>query len=207
LKDVEEYESSEQYELAESAVNIQYDLDEILTKLESLSETDVTDERYQLEEKKRKLSQQLDSLGKNQKMVAIKEEYYDMKAYGDDWMKDESDALKLKYNQIFAKEKNYLASESVYVIKNKIDEIREFTWIHVRSKRPEILISSYLYYAQRPIEEYVDIAKHKTHLEMGEKALERQNYAELNTITNLMWHNWKFKDQDKNKDLKGTGIG
>lgn len=207
LRDIEEYELSEQYEMAETAVNIQYDLEEILAKLEALSETDVTDERYQLEEKKRKYSQQLDDLGKNQKIVAIKEAYFEMKAYSDECMKDQSDTLKLKYNQIFAKEKSYLASESVYIIKSKIDEINEFTWIHVRSKNPEIIISYYLYYSQRPIEEFIDIATHKTHLEMGEKAMERQNYTELHSVTNMIWHNWKLKDKDKNKDLKGTGIG
>ncbi|MFN8281721.1 MAG: Hsp70 family protein [Chitinophagales bacterium] len=207
LRDIEEYEASEQYELAEAAVHIQYDFDEILNKLQSLSESDVTDERYQLEEKKRKLSQQLDSLGKNQKIIAAKEEYFEVKAYCDQWMQDESDALKLKYNQILAKEKSFLASGSVYIIKNKMQEILEFTWIHVRSKKPEVLVGYYMYYSQKPIEEFIDQRKQKGYLEMGEKALERQNYTELHSITNLIWNNWIHKDKDKNKDLRGTGIG
>lgn len=208
LREMADYEYSEQFELAASCTMIQSDLEEILEKLENLSENDVTDERYQLEEKKRKLSQSLDNLGKNQKLIAIKEDYFETKEYANFWLaKSPDESLKLKYNQIIAKEKSYLSAESVYAIKNKIDEINHFLWIHFRSKDAETIIGTYHYYATKSVEEYIDPQQHKTFQQMGDKALERQNYQELLSITNLMYANWKYKRLDKNEDLKGTGIG
>lgn len=208
LKDGAQYEQTEQYELAQMDIDVQYDLEEILEKLEKLSETDVTDERYQLEEKKRKLSQALDSVGRNQKIISIKEEYFNWKVAADSWLNNCTDeALLIKYKQIVAKEKNYLESESVYVIKNKIDEIYQFLWHNFLSKDSGAVIAKYYRYSQKPIIEFIDQHKHGSYLIMGEKALERQNYQELISITNLIWANWTLKDKDKNKDLKGTGIG
>lgn len=208
LKDLAQYEKSEQYELAQAIINVQVDLEEILEKVEKLSETDVTDERYQLEEKKRKLSQTLDSIGKGQKLIGIKEDYFYCKENAFYWLNKTADeSLKMKFQQIIAKEKSYLESENVYVIKNKITEINDFIWYNCRSKNPEIVISNYYYYAEKSTQDFVDEKKHAHYLTMGEKALERKNYEELLTISNLMWNNWRFKDKGKNIDLKGTGIG
>jgi len=208
LKDIAQYEASEQYELAQSAVDIQFDLEEILERLQNLSFTDVTDERYQLEDKKRKLSQLLDSIGRDQKILAIKETYFGAKDNASSWLKDCADvSLTQKYQLIIAKEKYYLESENAYVIKNKIEEIDDFIWINFRSKNSVVMINTYHFYAEKPASEYIDEKKQQSHIVMGEKALERQNYHELYAVSSLMWNNWKFKDKGKNIDLKGTGIG
>jgi molecular chaperone DnaK len=168
LKDNQEYENTEQFELAASCIDIQYDLEEILDKLERLSENDVTDERYQLEEKKRKLSQSLDNLGKNQKLIAIKERYFHAKENAESWFSETTDkAIRLKFNQIIAKEKSFLAADSVFVIKSKITEINDFIWEHFSSKDNSTLIFTYHFYAAKPIFEFIDEEKHKRHLEMG----------------------------------------
>lgn len=208
LKDNEEYEDTEQFELAASVIHIQYELEDILEKLEKLSETDVTDERYQLEEKKRKLSQSLDSIGKNKKLIAIKEKYFYAKENAESWLSESTDnALKLRYNQIIAKEKSFLAADSVFVIKNKIEEINDFIWVNFSSKDSSTIIFTYHFYAAKPFFEFLDEEKHKRYLEMGEKALERKSYSELLSITNLIYANLKNRPDKKSSDLKGTGIG
>lgn len=199
------FNASEQYELAATIQDIQQDLDYISHRLEILSADDITDEKYQLEEKKRKLSQQLDSTGKDQQILDITSLYFQQKENCLHYIREENDSSRQqRFEKIIADESSVLSSRSYYTIKAKIDELNELSW-EIRRHKPETWISAYYYYANIETNSFTDPQTAARFKEIGEKALERKNYDELkvavNQLYNLMPDTRKANDQ-----LKGTGI-
>jgi molecular chaperone DnaK len=200
------FKSSQQYELAATVQDIQSDLDYISGRLDMISSDDVTDEKYQLEEKKRKLAQQLDSTGKDQQIVEITEQYFRQKEYCLRNIREENDTARLeRFEQITKEESTWLSSQSYYTIKAKIDEVINLGWEIVRNK-PATWINNYYFYAGIPPNDYTNPQMAARFMEIGEKALERQNYEELKAAVYQL-HNLMPDDKKANDQLKGTGIG
>lgn len=203
---IKSFKNSQQYELAATVQQIQEDLDYISGRLEMISTDDVTDEKYQLEEKKRKLAQQLDSTGKDQQILQITEQYFTRKEYCLRTIREEEDSSRVaRFEKIIADESSYLSSQSYYTIKAKIDELDDLGW-EIRRNKPETWINAYYYYASVTNDDYTDPQKAARFKDAGEKALERKNYDELKVVVNQLYH--LMPDTKKAEDqLKGTGIG
>jgi molecular chaperone DnaK len=205
-KDLKEFENGEQYELAAKLQQIEADLQWLLHRIADLSADDVTDEKYQLEEKKRKLAQQLDAAGKDQKLISVVEDYYAEKSHCEYLLKEANDALRLqKLASITARESDYVNAQSYYAVKAKTDEIRKLAW-EIQRNQNHVWIQLYYYYSTQPIEDYKDEQQAKKYMEIGEKALERQNYDELKVATNKLYSLLPDEQRDQEK-IKGTGIG
>jgi molecular chaperone DnaK len=205
-KDMDDYELNEQYEQASRAQYIHGELDDIFDRIQTIGNDDVTDEKYQLEEKKRKLAQQLDALGKDQRIVGIIEEYFEEKSDCEYVLEEAKDAVrKQKFEKIVAKEREYLASQSSYTIKAKIEELRQLSW-EIRRNQNEVWINLFYYYSTQPIQDYKDQKKAKQFIEIGEKALDRKNYDELKVATNNLYNLLPDSKRDEAR-IKGTGIG
>lgn len=203
---IKSFRRSQQYELAATVQDIMVDLDHISNRLELLSTDDVTDEKYQLEEKKRKLAQHLDSTGKDQLIVEITELYFKRKEYCLYNIREEEDSARMiRFEKIIADESACLSSQSYYAIKAKIDELNDLCW-EIRRNKPETWINAYYYYANVSTDDYTDPQTAARFKEIGEKALERKNYEELKVAVNQLYN--LMPDTKKETDqLKGTGIG
>ncbi|MBO9727385.1 MAG: Hsp70 family protein [Chitinophaga sp.] len=200
------FKSSQQYELAATVQEIQSDLDSISDRLEVLSIDDVTDEKYQLEERKRKLAQQLDNTGKDQQIVEVTEQYFKQKDHCLWHIQEEKDEGRLaRFEQITKEESTFLSSQSYYTIKAKTDELINLGWEIVRNK-PSTWINNYHFYANIPPNDYTNPQMAARFMEIGEKALARQNYEELKAAVYQL-HNLMPDDKKNNQPLKGTGIG
>jgi molecular chaperone DnaK len=75
LKALKQYENSQEYELAAALQSLESEINQVIMELREHREDDVTDKKYQLEEKKRKLAQRLDAVGKEQQLVNLVEQY------------------------------------------------------------------------------------------------------------------------------------
>lgn len=200
------FKNSQQYELAAIVQDIQSDLDTISDRLEMLTIDDVTDEKYQLEERKRKLAQQLDNTGKDQQIVEVTEQYFKQKEYCLWHIQEEKDEGRLaRFEQITKEESTFLSSLSYYTIKAKTDELINLGWEIVRNK-PSTWINNYHFYANIPPNDYTNPQMAARFMEIGEKALARQNYEELKAAVYQL-HNLMPDDKKNNQPLKGTGIG
>ncbi|MBS0031191.1 Hsp70 family protein [Chitinophaga sp. 22321] len=199
------FKSRQQYELAAAVQQIQEDLNQVSSRIDTISDDDVTDEKYQLEEKKRKLAQQLDSTGKDQQILEITEQYFKRKEYCLQTIREQEDDSRIaRFEKITADESSYLSSQSYYTIKAKIDELDDLGW-EIRRNKPETWINAYYYYASVTTDDYTDPQKAARFKDAGEKALERKNYDELKVVVNQLYH--LLPDTKEGDQLKGTGIG
>jgi molecular chaperone DnaK len=204
-KAMDKAEREEHYELAAQLQSIHETLQQSYTRATMLSADDVTDEKYGLEERKRALARQMDVLNKDAGLAEVVDEYRDERDYCLHTLEANGDLPRLeRYRKIIADEQTYLASQSIYLLKNKIAELRRLGW-EVRRNDPVTLISSYHYYNALPDESYKDAGKARDLLEAADKAIERQNYAELLALLGQIWS--LALDNEERESFNGTGLG
>jgi molecular chaperone DnaK len=197
-------EAHENYELAAQAQMILEDAERCYDRVQQLQQDDVTDEKYQLEERKRSLARQLDSMTRETGIQELIDEYLGERNYAEELFRENNDQARLdKLSRITENEEQFLAGQGMYIIRGKINEIRRLSW-EVRKNDPESLISAYYYYAHEPQEKFTDPRAAQEYLELCDKAIERQNYKELLVLLQRL-HNL-YKDDTIRENFHGTGL-
>jgi len=138
--EIAEAEAQSNFETAQQLVDMEFDLLELADKAKDMSEDDVTDNKYQIEDQKRKLAQKVDELTREKQVIRVKNEYIESKrlmefiflAYP---TKEEDEQA---YQQIISKEKDVLATNSSIKIRELISKIRKHNW-KVRWKHPRFI--------------------------------------------------------------------
>jgi molecular chaperone DnaK len=203
-------EATEDYETAgkldtylQEAMVIRQGLDNLSTSLNS-------DEKYHLEERKRKLAQKYDQLGRLRKLTAARTEYFEVKSrlvYEFSQNDETRVKYETQYKQAVDSEPGFVASESVFLVEAKTKQLRIILNDVLLNSR-DFLISLYYDLAGRSKDEFTDKPRAIGYLEQGEKALERQNYNELKVINlNLLQLLPDKSEYVRLKNFKGTGIG
>jgi molecular chaperone DnaK len=205
-KDLNTLQWQEKYEEAASMKNIIDELEELHQKLRTLSEDDVTDTRYQLEDRKRKLSKMFDTLSGDTHIVGIKTEYFIAKSNCEYWITSKGTELQKKeLEQTISNEKEILATNNKRAITALKEKLQRLSW-KISQKDPTYIIGLFHYYADLQTLNYPDKAKAKKFIELGEKALERKNYDELLAVIYQLYELLP-PDQKDDFKIKGTGIG
>lgn len=206
LKLLKQYENSQEYELAASLQYLESEINKAIMVLQAQGEDDVTDKKYQLEENKRKLAQQLDAVGKEQQLVHLVEQYYEYRNYCEALIKESAEpAWQLKLDEIMTAEKVSLASQSAYTIKTKVAALKKLAW-DMKKDQDYTWINIFHHYTTLPLTQFTDEKKAARYIGVGERALERHNYKELKVAV-LALHHLLPDEQKDEKRMKGTGIG
>ncbi len=140
-------ETREEYETSHQLNKLLSDLDTVYSEVKMLPDDDVTDRRYQLDDRKKFIAGQLDAFTKDKRKMVAKMEYFNernnahsiLDQYGTE---DE----RTKFKNLLVNEKQTLAADSVPVIESLTTKIRAIV-NPVYFRTPEYLISIYHYYA------------------------------------------------------------
>jgi molecular chaperone DnaK len=205
-QDINMLQMQEKYEEAAKVKKIIDELDELHGNLRNLSFDDVTDARYQLEDKLRKLSRMFDLVSIDAHIVQVKSEYFDCKSTCESWVNSRgTEENKVEYAKILTREKEILATNNKRAIAVLTDKLKNLRW-KISQKDPVTIITLFHYYADMKENKYPDEAKAKQLIELGEKALERRNYDELLSVIYRLYSLLPPDHKDDFK-IKGTGIG
>ncbi len=198
----------EREELFTEAAKVQkciLELEDMTKTLQLVSEKDVTDIRYQLEERKRKLAQILDEVLKNRHAERVKSEYFDAKRFLEWTLAEEgaTDTHRERYERLIQNEREFLAANNIALIKAKTEDLRRLAW-QMNQNNPTYLSGLFHHFAQ--LDSYTDRRKAQSFIEIGEKALGRQNYQELKSV--LYSLDALLPDHKRDEErVKGTGLG
>jgi molecular chaperone DnaK len=116
----------EDYETAETLTQLKKKVDELSNNSNQLTNDDVTDKKFQFENNKRKIAQEIDNATKDKRIVVLKIKYNEHK----EWCKkilDENgnDHDHKFFNEIVGREKSFLNSITPVKIKEAINELVE----------------------------------------------------------------------------------
>lgn len=197
LVEAEDYESSGKMQDAIEKLEV------IKRRLKQIKEDDVTDEKYQLDEQKRRLAQVVDASGKDNRVRELKEDYFAWKSSTEYYLEQiKNEVLNRKFQQIIAAETDFL-NGSEASIKRKTEELRSLTW-EIRKKDLEYVTGIFLYYAFKEDAAYKDPKRVKQLKERGDAAIERKSVDEL---LNLVYQMYELLiDKQLDEPLKGTGL-
>lgn len=203
--EIVEANAREEYEVSAALTQVKDELDLLRTKVKSLALDDVTDEKFQLEEKKRKLAARVEGLTRDKKVVALQMEYFEAKRNCEFSVENHGSELDRKhFLEIIANEKQFLASTNTILLKSILEKINNLSF-RLNWKRPEYVIQVFHYFAYLNLDDYTDKSMAQKDIETGEKALQRANYDELRAVIARL-HNL-LPPKKQQISLKGTGIG
>lgn len=207
--DLEKAIRNEEYELAGEIQEKIEKAKELYQKSKQLREDGFTDEKYQLDELKRKLARQHYTTGStNNRVIRIKEKYYELKNTLQAWL-DNIDEITQKYkdeiNKLVEEDHTILRSNNYFMVEGQYKKaVRLMN--NVILYTPTLLINFYHIYESLPPEEYINYGHAQKEIKKGEKAINKQNYDELRScLINLVS---LVRDSEiVESKIKGTGLG
>ncbi len=199
-------ERQENFETAAELSKFKKELRTMSIRIGNLAEDDVTDEKFQLEDQKRKIAQRVDSLTRDKHIIKIKMEYFEAKRDAKSAIEGEyaTEADGRQYQRIVDREKSFLATNSRLKIQEIIDQLQELGG-RIYWKNPQGVVSTFYYYVSKK-EEYMDKARGEQIIKEGEEAISQGNYDKLRIYVNQLYNLLPPKIK-KTIDRGGTGIG
>jgi len=156
-------------------------METVSEETENLTNDDVTDKRYQLEDKKRKIAQEIDSATKNKRIQQVKAHYYEVK---EECLKmldgNGNDHERKTYNDIVAQENAFFATNSPLKIQEKSDEMHSIL-SRIRWRTPEFLTGIFQWCKNNQTR-MNDQMQAKSLVDAGNFAIESQNWERLSEI-------------------------
>jgi molecular chaperone DnaK len=187
--EIQEATEKEDYETAGSLNRLKKEMEAVNDETVSLTNDDVTDKRYQLEDKKRKIAQEIDLATKNKRMQQVSDRYYKIKQECFDMLNSiGNDHERKHYNDIVSQEAAFFSTKSPIKIQEKSDEIDSLL-SGMRWRSPEFL-SIIFEWCKNNKAKMNDQSQAKLLIDAGNLSIESQNWeriAEINrTLLNLM---------------------
>jgi len=169
------------WETAKTLEKIKKELGKVAEETGDLTADDVTDKRYQLEDKKRKLAQETDNTTKFKRISKAKFLYAQTKAKCFDILEESGNDHEIKvYEGIIAQEEVFLASKNPIKIQEKSDEL-EYIIGKILWRTPDFLVGVFgsLLGDQTKMN---DQSQAKSLIDAGRFAVESKNWERLTEI-------------------------
>jgi molecular chaperone DnaK len=187
--EIEEATEKEDFETASALSKLKKEMESVSDETEGLTSDDVTDKRYQLEDKKRKIAQEIDSATKNKRIQQVKAHYFETKEECEKMLDENgNDHERKTFNDIVAQENAFFATNSPLKIQEKSDELHSII-SRIRWRTPEFLVGIFKWCRDNQTR-MNDQAQAKSLVDAGVFAIESRNWerlAEINSgLLNLL---------------------
>lgn len=180
--EIQEAEGREDYETAKKLSNVRKKMVEVTTQASDLTSDDVTDKRYQLEDKKRKIAQEIDNATKDKRVQIAKAEYYEVKERCVELLNEHGNDYERKiFKDIVSQEAAFLASQSPLKIQEWTDQLQAIT-MQIIWRIPEFLVVIFKDLVQKYNTRFNDPTQAKSLIDAGKFAIQSENWDRLGEI-------------------------
>lgn len=206
LKDLER---KEDYSGAAEVAGLVQETNALAERLTALQADDVTDEKYQIDEEKRRIAGKIYTFFNTSVLQKAIEEYFEVKKNGrmflvfNDLVTEQD---KDQFENLIKDEKTVLRSDNLSVIRMKTRQI-EGLLTRISSRKTmtnEDIINHFSYIRDQYFE---NKAKAEGLRVRGEKALSSGNYGELLDVTNQLYRLQKEEKDNSSNSFKSGGTG
>jgi len=187
-----------------------FEAEKLQQRLVRMKESDITDEKYEISEARRRISSRYDALGKDQRIFALQADYFNHKTFIEENLPDvefDRDKMMNDFDRITQDEAQFLKAKSPAVLRTKIDAL-ELLRRRVYANTRHYIIDFFLYFASIPLNNYQKPHIASTLIKQGEEALANQQFSQLRTTMINLSHQLHGDEPEYEKiKIKGTGIG
>jgi len=204
-EEIELATEKEDYETADALTKMKKEMKNVSVEAEILTEDDVTDKRYQLEDKKRKIAQKIDVATKDKRIKKSIDLYYEAKSECEELLdKDGNDHERNTFNNIVSQEESFMCTNNAIRIQEKTEEIqgiyRQILW-----RTPEFLTGMFNW-LKGMRQKMNDQPQAKSFFDAGEFAVTSENWDRLGEI-NAGLHDLLPDDGKKEMTTRKYKIG
>lgn len=179
--EIQEATDKEDYETAGILSRLKKEMETVSEETESLTSDDVTDKRYQLEDKKRKIAQEIDSATKSKRIQQVKAHYFETKEECETMLDENgNDHERKTFNDIVAQEITFFATNSPLKIQEKSDELHSII-SKIRWRTPAFLTNIFQWCKNNQTR-MNEQTQAKSLVDAGNFAIESQNWDRLSEI-------------------------
>jgi molecular chaperone DnaK len=199
----------ERYEESVILNKWELELDALITKAHSLDDDDVTDEKYNIEKQKQKLSIALDMYLNNHQSLELREEYFKLKQEIETFLKQNDRELLNKRFQSIRQNDNVWLQGSTIIIRRKLGEMRRLLFDLKKSDFDWVLQLYLQYTLSVDDSEYADLGKAKMLKEQATTIIAQRDAQSLMTIISLLSSLEIDQNVERPKQetfIHGTGI-
>ncbi len=202
--EIQEATEKEDYETAGALNKLKKEMETVSEETENLTNDDVTDKRYQLEDKKRKIAQEIDSATKNKRIQQVKAHYFEEKAECEEMINEiGNDHERKTFNDIIAQESAFFATNSPLKIQEKSDEIHSIC-SRMKWRNPEFLTGIFQWCKNNQTR-MNDQTQAKSLVDAGNFAVESKNWDRLSEINSGLLN--LLPNQPDKQTLTKIGFG
>lgn len=187
-----------------------FEAEKLQQRLGKMKESDITDEKYEISEARRRISSRYDALGKDQRIFTLQADYLNHKHFVEEnlpHVEFDRDKMMNDFDRIVQDEAQFLKAKSPSVLRAKIDAL-ELLRRRVYANSRQYIIDFFLYFASQPVNSYSKPSIAATLIKQGEEALAKEQFAQVRSsminLSHLMYGEDTTLEQVK---IKGTGIG
>jgi molecular chaperone DnaK len=179
--EIQEATDKEDFETASALSKLKKEMETVSEETESLTSDDVTDKRYQLEDKKRKIAQQIDSATKDKRIQQVKAHYFETKEVCEKMLDENgNDHERKTFNDIVAQESAFFATNSPIKIQEKSDELHSIIG-KIKWRTPDFL-KGIFQFCKNNQSKMNSQDEAKSHIDAGNFALASENWDRLREI-------------------------
>ena len=171
----------EEYEIATELNKLRKEMGEIANEIQTLTLDDVTDKKYQLEDKKCKLAQEIDSATKDKRIIKVKGDYFESKEECVKLIDEAGNDYERKlFNDIISQEKAFFSTNSPIKIQEKTDELQNISG-QIRWRSPKFLLGIFSWLLQEQ-PKMNDPIQAKSLIDAGHFAANNKNWERLREV-------------------------
>ena len=199
--------TNENYEVAEKLEKLSETVQELRNEamLLSLTPDDVTDDRYKIDDRKRKIAQELSQLTSGKRIERLRADYQTAKDEATAVVKESgNDHEKRQLHEIVVREYTFLNSTNPQKIEAEIVQLNRISYRILR-RTPDFLVRWFNHFVGKR-ETFNDQLQAKNLIEAGKKHIAADDYDKLVEVNDRLYSLLPQKEQDSKEMRRYTGI-
>ncbi|NID13517.1 Hsp70 family protein [Fibrivirga algicola] len=180
-EEIEEATEQENYEVAKELTSLRKEMEVVAEQIGTVADDDVTDARYQLEDKKRKLAQAIDFATKDKRISTARIRYAEIREKCSAIISEGGNDQEQKhFNDIVAQEPSFLNSQNLIKIQEKIDELSAIQG-QILWRLPKFLTGTFSYLCNE-VPKMNNPEQARSLVDAGRFSVESQNWERLREV-------------------------
>jgi molecular chaperone DnaK len=204
-REIEDATTNESYDVAAGLTKLQSEVDELVGEAALLKIDDVTDDRFKLEDKKRRVAQKIHRLTSGKRLDQAKLAYQEAKAEAMDLVnKLGDDRERHQLEELLAREHAVITSTSAEKVEDATSALETLRF-QILGRTPQFLVGMFEHLVGRRTA-MNDQMQAKNIIESGRRYIDAEDWENLRTINGRLWDLLPQPEQQSKEFKNFTGI-
>ena len=203
--EIDEVVGNDNHDAGQGLQRLLGEMQGLMAECGSLSDDDVTDDRFKIEDKKRKIAQGVFELTSSKRIDAAKNAYSTAKTETSGTVSENgNDREKHQLREIIAREQTFINSTNPERIESAITELKRLSW-QIMMRTPDFLLGMFEHLVESRAS-MNDPIQAKQLIEVGRSHIASQDWDNLKEVNQRLWSLMPDKEKESDEMRLYTGI-